>query len=154
MRVPALAFLPVTLVLAACSSAESETPVDLKPGQYEIVFAGLNGANGTKNYCIMQEEASAFPSDPVKKFLPAELRDSCESQGGRKGNALNGTLICKIAGTDTKAELTLNWSGRMHADRFELNADGALKDLNGPEGASPNRSHVSVTGKRTGECFS
>jgi len=142
------------LPLAACSSAESETPVDLKPGQYEIVFAGLNGATSTKSHCILAEEATAFPSDPVSRFLPSGLRDSCNSQGGRKGNALTGTLTCKLEGTDSRSELKLDWNGRMNTDSFDVRADGALTDMNAPDGASPNQSHVTMTAKRTGECFS
>ena len=154
MRVPALTVLPLTLALASCSSADSENPVNLKPGQYEIAFQGLNGATSTKSHCITDEEAGNFPSDPVSRFLPAALRDECEPQGSRKGNALTGTLTCTVEGPDTRAELKLNWSGRMHVDSFAIEADGVLKDLNGPEGAAANQSHVTLTGKRTGECFS
>jgi hypothetical protein len=142
------------LALAACSSAESETPVDLKLGQYQLVFAGINGANGTKEHCVMAEEAASFPSDPVTQFLPSALRNSCDAHGERKGNAVSGTLTCKIEGTDSKSELTLNWKGRMHEDSFEVQADGFLKDANAPEGSSPNATSASVTGKRVGDCFS
>jgi hypothetical protein len=154
MRVSVFTVVPLIVALAACSGADSEAPVDLKPGQYEIAFAGLNGATTKKDHCILPEEASAFPSDPVSQFLPDGLRHSCQPQGERKGNALNGTLTCKIDGTDTRSELTLSWFGQVHSDSFEVQADGVLKDLNAPEGASPNQSHVTVTGKRTGDCFS
>jgi Protein of unknown function (DUF3617) len=152
MRVAVFSLLPLAAAMAACSNAESEAPVDLKPGQYDIIFTGFHSATGTKSHCITAEEASAFPSDPVTRYLPDELRNSCEPQGQRKGNALTGTLSCKFEGSDTASELTLNWTGRMHADSFEITADGALKDLNAPEGASPNRTHATVTGKRTGDC--
>ena len=154
MRASKSSLLPLVFALAACSSAENETPVDLTPGQYEIVFAGLNGASGTKSRCITPTAASNFPLDPVSRFMPAELRDSCESQGQRKGNALTGTLTCRFAGTDSESELTLKWSGTMASDNFEVTADGDLKDMNAPEGEGPNHSHVTVTGKRTGECNS
>jgi hypothetical protein len=153
MRVVVFA-VPFAVALFGCSNAESETPVDLKPGEYEIVFAGLNGVNGTKNHCFLAEEAATFPADPVTQFLPGGLRDSCQPHGDRKGNALSGTLTCKVQGTDTRAELALNWTGRMRPDGFDLQADGALKDLNAPKGVSPNQSRVTVTAKRTGECFS
>jgi hypothetical protein len=154
MRVAASLVVPISLALAACSSAESETPVDLKPGQYAIEFVGLNGAKGTKDHCYLPEEAASFPSDPVTQFLPGPLGDRCQAHGGRKGNALSGTMTCNFEGSDTKSDLTVNWTGRMHADSFELQADGVLTDANAPGGATPNQSHVSVSAKRTGDCFS
>jgi hypothetical protein len=154
MRVAVLTVLTCALTIAACSNAEDEAPVDLKPGQYDIVFTGIHGDTSTKSHCIMSDEAAAFPTDPVGPFLPAALRDNCETQAARKGNALSGTLNCKFEGTDTRSELTLKWTGQMHAESFEVSGDGALKDDNAPEGASPTPAHAGVSGKRTGDCFS
>jgi hypothetical protein len=154
MRIIKFAVLSAAFALAACSDAASEAPVELKPGKYQIVIQGLNRIDGTKEHCVMPEEAARFPSDPVRLFLPTALRDSCDSQGDRKGNALTGTMTCKIQNADMRAEIDLNWTGRMQADNFDVAGDEVLKGVNGPEGGSAPMSKVTVTGKRISDCFS
>ena len=147
-------FLSISTIFLAvgCSGPESEPPVDLQPGRYEVTmsagaaaFGPGTGKNGQSSLCIMSDQAKDFASNPLplKDVFPA-----CKTKmTHRKGNAFSGTRECSAAPESGIAlTLTLNWKGRIRADGFEI--DG---DINST-GAVNRSGQFQLTGKRTGDC--
>ena len=148
--------LSVTIVsvlsLAACSSAESQSPVDLQPGRYEIHVSGggpLTGGSATKSLCILPERATSFAESPLQGIV-AVSTSGCTADQDRQGNAYAGSYSCSSESAEFGSQqMVLSYEGSLTADSFSIN--GQLEVTAGQEGGS---SSFSIAGKRAGECWS
>jgi Protein of unknown function (DUF3617) len=148
-------FLAVSTIsiAAGCSGPESEPPVDLQPGRYDVTASAGAGAFGPaagkskqRSICIMPDEAKDFASDPLP--LRDAISPACKIKTvDRKGNAFSGTRECVAAPeSGITLTITLGWKGSMKADGFEI--DGDLKST----GAVNRSGQFQMSGKRTGDC--
>ena len=156
MRLRTCFVVPIMVAVTACSGAESETPVDLQPGRYEVTIANSSSRFGPrseqKSLCFTPEHARNFSSQPLKGLLPSG--SGCETTAAeRKGNAFSGARQCNSEiGDGMKFDAALKWEGRMAADSFHIDLDISMKGIGGGPGSGDLRTSVSVEGKRTGEC--
>ncbi len=96
-------FLLSTIACSNASDPASETPVNAKPGQYEITLSGAGlmkqaGKGKSSSYCLTQGESASFPYRLAEKFYP--LHPACQTRRQpREGNAIAGEFSC---GADPK----------------------------------------------------
>ena len=156
MRFEYLLAIACVVPLSACSSPESEAPVDLKPGQYEVTVANSSGRFGppgeTKSLCFMSDHAKDFASEPLKDVVPIH---GCDDKiGERKGNTFSGTRQCTAEpGDGMRIEMRMDWHGQMSTESFQIDASLATKGLSAGPGSGDLNTNVTITGKRTGDCM-
>jgi len=156
MRFEFVLAIAAIVAMSACSSPESEAPVDLKPGQYDVTMANssprFGPRNETKSLCIMADHAKAFPTEPLKDIIPIHGCD--DTIGERKGNTFSGVRQCTAEpGDGMHFEMRMDWHGQLSAERFQIDASLATKGLSVGPGSGDLSTTVTITGKRTGDCM-
>jgi hypothetical protein len=156
MRFKLILVIASVVSVPACSSPESETSVDLKPGQYEVTVANASGRFGpraeTKSLCFMSDHAKAFAAEPLKDIIPIHGCD--DTIGERKGNTFSGTRQCVAEpGDGIRFEMRMDWHGQLSAESFNIDASLAMKGMSAGPGTSNLNTNVTITGKRTGDCM-
>jgi hypothetical protein len=140
------------VLVAGCSSnPETETPVQLLPGSYEVMAGGgtmvtLRGGERRGLICIGADSATMFKSDPLAQ-VTADWEDCSDEYADPKGNALSGTRRC-----DRKTPVLVTYTGSHTADSFEFK--GTVSQGSDETGAVMRlgSGDFTVTGKRKGDC--
>ena len=140
------------LALAGCSNPETEAPVDLAPGLYEVTLGGgtmieLKSDQRTDSICFAPENVFAFPREPLSHILPAWEGCTDEAQEPQ-GNAIRGARRCP----DRKTPVNIEYAGSHSADSFKI--DGSVVQGNDEGGGVMHlgSGEFSISGRRVGDC--
>jgi Protein of unknown function (DUF3617) len=140
------------LALAGCSNPETEPPVDLAPGLYDVTLGGgtlieLKSKQRTDSICFAPENTFAFPSEPLSHILPQW--DGCADEAqAPAGNAIRGARRCP----DRKMPLNLEYAGSHSTDSFTI--EGTVMQGSGEGGGvmQLGSGDFSISGRRVGDC--
>lgn len=137
--------LPILMLfplMAACGAdPASETPVALKPGNYDVWVRGgamIEAPNGTarQQVCLGEWQARDFPQHPLEKTV-RKWNGCSDKTDPPRGNQMSGTRTCP------KGIATFN--GEHGEDRFTIR--GTTSSRSGAK-----EEPFTVTGRRTGDC--
>ena len=106
-------------VLSACSNRESEVPVSLTPGLYEITVAGMIAKEpADSQICFSSRSDNANIRQLVRRQFA--LYESCVQQAvERDGNSISGAMTCTI---DDTSGLRTVYTGELRADALKIEA--------------------------------
>lgn len=147
-----VSFLAFALALSACSSPETETPVALQAGLYEVTLGGgtlveLKSGERTAQVCLDETAAHYFPTDPLAPLI--ERWENCVTESEPpKGNAIVGARQCNKRAMPMRAAFT----GSHTTDSFELKGEVTQSDDEGGGVMHLGSGEFSLTGKRIGDC--
>ncbi len=134
-----MCFGTFSLAVAACSKtpdAANETPVDPKPGPYEVTLSGAGllkagGKEGPHSYCLRETDRASFSHTLVKKFY--QLHYSCMSTPlPREGNAIAGEIKCTADPKLAQGANRFVYNGAVSEDVVEIDVrmkfDAVIKE--------------------------
>ena len=131
------------MLLAGCGGADpaSETPVDLKPGKYDVFVRGSHlfeapDNPGRSDVCLSEFEAREWPKHPLEKTT-RKFNGCFDTIDEPKGNALSGTRKCPKG--------TATFTGEHSDERFTVR--GTVKSS-----TSDKEEGFTISGRRTGDC--
>lgn len=143
--------------VAGCSSPETEKPVDLQPGLYEIAVGGgtiveLASGKRTDRICFQSDNAAAFPREPLSHII--EHWDGCSDElTDPKGNAISGARKCAGGeGHRRKTSVLAKYSGSHSTDSFKIEGAVSQGDDEGGGVMHLGSGSFSITGHRVGDC--
>lgn len=124
----------LALVMAGCGAVRdpaSETPVELRPGEYKISFTGTamgmalpKSKEAAKDnlVCLTEQRVKGWPKQIIEGLIPMPPGTCQFESEPRVGNALKGKLICP---TDPKfgagGSYTVSYEGDMTDTSTTLN---------------------------------
>ena len=149
----------LVLGLAGCSASDpaTETPVDLRPGLYQVSVGGgtiveLKPRYSSGEACFAADNALAFPRDSVSHLIPDW--DGCSTtHDDPKGNAISGVRNCPSgAGYKRKMSVRMEYQGSHSSDAFTINGHVSMGDDEGGGVMHLGSGDFRITGKRIGDC--
>jgi hypothetical protein len=159
----------LVLALGGClEDIETETPLTMAPGLYEVELPGVALAGfdidrpdePTKTLCLRPGDGDYFAHRVLRESL---LVQGCDDPvNRRRGNLLETTIRCEAKNVEAGGELVLRGRGRIREDRFaaEFKLDLTELEIDNPEDrqgaqmlqALQSVGGVSLDARRVGEC--
>lgn len=149
--------LAALLCVAGCSNPQSETPVLLQPGLYEVTVGGssivqLESGVRTASICFGPDHALALPKDSLSHIV-GEWDGCSDMPGDPKGNAIGGSRTCEAgAGHRRKQSVLVTYSGSHSTDSFDVEGMVSQGDDEGGGIMHLGSGDFSITGRRMGDC--
>ena len=155
-------------LLAGCSDAASETPIEMTAGSYAVA-GGLThnlsagplsmevGKKTDTDICFTQQRIQAFPASVLMEVMPSEV--ACRmAETERSGNLFTGVRRCSGKARGVIMEIEQPYEAVLREDGFEV--EGTLALTYKADASTGNSSEHSVThntkyratGAFTGEC--
>ena len=140
------------LALSACSSPDTQEPVELQPGAYTVSLSGSD----RMDRCI-KDGANTYPETLVRPYLAGN--EGCSTAHfTRTGNLLNGTATCPLDPQRAEGEVLYKFSGTISATGIEgsINTDWNIERAQDPDMAKAAKAmgavSIPLSAKRTGDC--
>ena len=139
------------ILLAGCGDPASETPVELKPGLYDVAAMGesyveISPSNTRDKKCISAFDASEFERFPMLHGT-RRLPECSETVEPRNGNLVLGRQRC-TSGVLDQDETISTYDVVIAEERFVIK--GKVKDRR--DGTGPETGLFTVIGSRIGDC--
>ncbi|MEQ7873815.1 DUF3617 family protein [Sphingomonas sp. ASV193] len=143
--------------LGACGKVggSADTPVTLRPGQYEVTITGntlveLRSHRQTDQVCLGQDAAESFADNPLGHV--ALDGDGCSDSADPAGaNGFTGKRSCDVSDI-RHASADIAYTGAHTADSFELHGHVSQGNDKQSGGADNGSGDFAITGHRTGDC--
>ena len=143
--------LGLVFLLTGCSDPATQTPVALKPGQYDISALGesyveISPSNTRDKKCLSAFDVSEFERFPMLHGT-RRLPECSETVEPRKGNLVLGRQRCTSGHLD-QDETVSTYEVVIGEEEFMIK--GTVKDRR--DGTGPETGNFMVIGRRIGDC--